>query len=208
MVKIAGKALILLLLYAPTKCNEKIEGHTCLQKMVFLFEKEVCPKFKKDALFSEEDLPRFKPSRYGPFSRQVFDDLEFLIGLDFVKAIDSEEQAEAAEYEEYKQWVDETGIGQAGSDNKVLVYEKKAFVLSDIGKKFVEEMLWPLLNDAQRQAIVALKENCIGTSINSILHYIQTKYPEFVTGIGTTSQAGKESEVEKCLQNKMKVLRM
>ncbi|RKL61624.1 hypothetical protein DXT63_15615 [Thermoanaerobacteraceae bacterium SP2] len=185
MFKITGKDLILLLLYAPGRTgeyNEKIEGRTRLQKMVFLFEKEVYPNFKKDALISEEDLPKFESYHYGPFSKQVFDDIEFLIGLGFVEVISSDEQIDMGEQEEYKQWLEETGIEENwGSDNDIVIFEKQAFILSDIGKKFVEEKLWPALSDNQKNAIAGLKLNCTEANLNSILHYVYKKYPDFTT---------------------------
>ncbi|MGB9847248.1 MAG: hypothetical protein ACPLRH_07065, partial [Desulfotomaculales bacterium] len=83
---ITGKDLILLLLYVPGKTGEyaeRIEGATRLQKMVYLYEKEVYPRVGWNRL-AEEDLPGFIPYDFGPFSREVFDDLEFLAGIGFV----------------------------------------------------------------------------------------------------------------------------
>ncbi|MGB9662854.1 MAG: hypothetical protein ACPL5F_12725 [Moorellaceae bacterium] len=75
-----------------------------MQKMVFLFEKEVYPKFKQDKLITEEDLPQFIPYDYGPFSKQVYDDLEFLIDLGFVETEATSEQVERGEEAEYWLW--------------------------------------------------------------------------------------------------------
>jgi uncharacterized protein YwgA len=131
--KITGKDLILLLLYAPGKTGEyaeKIEGRTRLQKMVFLFEKEVYPKFKQNKLITEEDLPRFIPYDYGPFSKQVYDDLEFLIGLGFVETEATSEQVEQGEEAEYWLWEEMTGLEDGSALDGGIVFEKKAYVLS------------------------------------------------------------------------------
>lgn len=182
MSKITGKDLILLLLYVPGKTGEygeKIEGRTRLQKMVFLFEKEVYPKFKQDKLITEEDLPRFIPYDYGPFSKQVYDDLEFLIGLGFVEAIPTSEQVEQGEEAEYWLWEESTGLEDGPAlDGGIVVFEKQAYVLSKIGRDFVEKKLWPLLSENQKQALARLKLNCTKASLRTILRYVYEKYPE------------------------------
>ena len=61
-MKLTGKKLLLLLLYAPSekeKFNDPISGRTRLMKMVFLFKEELCSDFMKDKIFEGVDLPEY-----------------------------------------------------------------------------------------------------------------------------------------------------
>ncbi|AOQ23023.1 hypothetical protein MTAT_29410 [Moorella thermoacetica] len=151
-----GKDLLLLLLYVPGKtgeCCEKIEGRTLLQKMVFLFKNEVYEKHGFKQLIEPEDFPDFKPCDSGPFSCEVFDDLDFFTMLGFVDAFDSNEEAEEEEADEYQLWEEQTGLGEDfGVEKGFCEFRKEAYVLTETGRAFVEKELWPRLNECQRQA--------------------------------------------------------
>ena len=72
-----GKDLLLTLLYLPGKTNqinEKIIGRTRITKMIFLFEKELYKNFDN---IKEDNLPDFFAYDYGPFSKELLDDIRF-----------------------------------------------------------------------------------------------------------------------------------
>ena len=86
------KDLIMLLLYSSgesDKDNEPISGQTRLMKMIFLFGKELKKQFLKDEELNEAVFPEFQAYDYGPFSRQVYADLEWLVNMGFIEAYDS-----------------------------------------------------------------------------------------------------------------------
>ena len=73
-----GKDLLLAFLYSPgvsPQNNEPIVGRTKLTKMMFLFEKQIYPRFFEDTI--QIELPVFEPYYFGPFSKQLFEDLSF-----------------------------------------------------------------------------------------------------------------------------------
>ena len=75
-----GKDLLLSFLYSPgmgTVKNEKIVGRTKIQKMMFLFEKQIYQDFFSENL--QISLPEFSPYYFGPFSRELYEDLSFFI---------------------------------------------------------------------------------------------------------------------------------
>ncbi|WP_161484974.1 hypothetical protein [Neomoorella mulderi] len=180
--RLIGKDLLLLLLYAPGKTGEyceKIEGRTLLQKMVFLFEKEVYKKFRYDQLIEEKDLPNFKAYYYGPFSKQVFDDLDFLIRLGFIEATISNEEVEEGEEDEYQLWEEQTGLEEdLGIEDGLFEFKKEAYTLTKIGRAFVEQELWPQLSENQQQALASFKRNCTEVNLKAILRYVYQRYPE------------------------------
>jgi len=108
-----SKDLILLLLYAngfKGKQCEPIIGKTRLMKMIFLFDKELKKKFNLAKTISDEAFPDFTAYDYGPYSEQVYIDIEFLVDLNFVKVkkVKDEEDDISTELLEYEYW-------QAGS---------------------------------------------------------------------------------------------
>ena len=179
---LTSKDLLLLLLYVPGHTGqqqEPIRGRTRLQKMVFLFEKELLRKFKFDKVITEQDLPVFVPLHYGPFSKQVFDDLEFLCNLDFIEIErDSDDlSAEEEEAEEYLHWLDDSGLSDRGASLPLETTE--VFRLTERGASFVRERLLPTLSDNQVGALEMFKKNCTKVSLGQLLKYVYAKYPEF-----------------------------
>ena len=61
--------------------GEPIEGRTRLQKMVFLMQKELENRDRSGAVRLDYD---FIPYDYGPFSKELYDDLDAMIEQEFV----------------------------------------------------------------------------------------------------------------------------
>ena len=95
MVKKIHKSIfLLLLLYSKGKSgdlNEKIIGRTRLEKLLFLIKEEV---LKKQTLPFGEDYYVFRPYTYGPFTEELFDDLELLEDLRLLIKTDKGENDE------------------------------------------------------------------------------------------------------------------
>ena len=80
-MKLKGKDILLLILYAKGtsgKIAEPILGTTRLTKSMFLFEEEFKSKFISDTL-TIEDMPEFIAWNYGPWSKELIDNIEFLL---------------------------------------------------------------------------------------------------------------------------------
>ena len=83
--ELGGKDLLLAFLFSPgiqESINEPIVGRTKLTKMMFLFEKQIYPKFFKDEI--SISLPNFEPYYFGPFSRELFEDLAFFESIGMI----------------------------------------------------------------------------------------------------------------------------
>ena len=175
------KDLIVLLLYAKGhngKQYESVLGRTRLMKMVFLFDKEIRSKFNLEKKITDEALPDFEPYDCGPFSEKVYEDLEFLVDLGYVKVrhigdVDGSEQ----EQREYAYWQANLGASEL-TDNPKGVDE---FFLSQVGKQFVKDgELGDLLKD-QWEVLDKFKARCTGISLIALLRYVYTKYPKMTT---------------------------
>lgn len=171
--RIKGKDILLLLLYLPgykSEICEPIPGRTMLQKMVFLFVKELLPKFRRDLPITGEDMPQFEAWRFGPFSRDVFDDVEFLTNIGFIRVL---QQVEASEPEDIESdvWQDTVGDIEGGECST------EVFSLSGVGRDYVTKRLLAVFSDNQKQALEALKRNCLSAGLKGVLRYVYTKYP-------------------------------
>jgi hypothetical protein len=177
----SSKDLIMLLLYArghKGEACEPIRGRTRLMKMVFLFDKEIRRKFNLEKAIPDGAMPDFTPYDYGPFSAQVFGDVEFLIELGFVevrRADDSEPLPE--ESLEYEYW--QAGAGSDVDEEGPTCPEE--FSLTDLGRGFVEEGKAGVLTKEKWAVLDEFKARCTGASLRALLRYVYTKYPKWTT---------------------------
>jgi len=177
--RLNSKDLILLMLYLPGFRKEKCEaiaGRTRITKMLFLFEKEVWPKFRLGRTISLDDLPKFVPHHFGPFSSTVYGDISFLINLGFIE-VDSNSDTQASEEEalEYQWWLEEGDVEPDTASS----YEPETFKLTPLGTRFVEECLLPTFRDDQVKALSVLKERCTGVTLKTLLEYVYSRYEDF-----------------------------
>ena len=175
-----SKDLLLSFLYSPgisETLNEPITGRTKLTKMMYLFEKQIYPKFFEDSI--EIELPEFKPYYFGPFSKQLFDDLSFFESVGMIISKETDVPLSAAERfeversseDEYDMW------SKASFDEESEDYES-AYLLSETGKKYVEEQVWLLFSNAQKKKLQEFKAQINRISLDALLRYVYNKYPE------------------------------
>ena len=81
-IKFKGGDYLLLLLYADAQ--SPLLGRTRLQKIAFLFEKEILKQYRFDKEFEVSEVMEFKPYNYGPFSKKVFDFIVFFENLELL----------------------------------------------------------------------------------------------------------------------------
>lgn len=167
----------MLFLYAEGKDGKiagPIRGQTRLMKMVFLFEKEIYRKFKSDSEIGDTEFPNFKPYDYGPFSVQIYADLEFLVNHGFirVRAEETNLNLEVEEIKEFEYWV----AAGTRDDDLDPNYVGRQFELTDLGQRFVEEILWSRLSENQKELLRKFKIRCTTTSLRNLLKYVYAKY--------------------------------
>lgn len=173
-MKLTGKSLLLLLLYVPIRneqVNVPIKGRTRLMKMVFLFEEEVLPDFEKDKAFDEINLPEFIGWKYGPFSKDLLNHLEFLINQKYIKVEISSTAPISAELDEYKYWIEDLDEFESRE------YDEEIFKLDEKGiSKAVE--FWSYLSENQKKLLVEFKRVLNRAPLDRILEYVYKKYKD------------------------------
>lgn len=178
------KDLLMILLYAKGHTGEQcqpIQGRTRLMKMVFIFKKELLPKVNKDKTIAPEALPKFDAYDYGPFSPQVYADLEFLIEMGFVTFRNiSKESLYPEESMEYKHWTDDAGSAGSDDDSGPEFFQE-FYLTEDLGRPFVLDELLGILSKKQLAIIDEFKTRCTDATLRSLLRYVYTKYPDYTT---------------------------
>lgn len=110
--KLNGADYLLLLLYLDNK--SPILGAIRLEKMMFLFNNEIAPRLKETGLDSDK-LPEFIAYNFGPFSKDVYEQVELFKGIGFLRVTNlmaKEELIEADDWEEgpFSKELDYTGF--------------------------------------------------------------------------------------------------
>ncbi len=178
MARKVGKDLLLAFLYAEGKtglCNEPIWGRTRIEKLIFIFEKELAKGFFKD---EDVVLPEFIPYLYGPYSITVLNDLNFFIDIDYVEEVETSVpiQDEVTRIQNFSEWEDEDIWGD--DDVPQNKYEI-SYKLTEKGISYVEEKIWNQLTDNQKSVIIRLKTQVNNMLLDDLLSYVYRKYPEY-----------------------------
>jgi len=133
-----------------------LEGLTRLQKLLFLIEEE--------SELSEEfsDLSfDFEAYKFGPFSEQVYDEIELLVNMGAVKVVDPD-------YDVNEYLENPNGSEFAG----------KKLVLTKKGEKIAEE-LCEVLDDSLEKDLEDLVSKYGSMSSDDLLEYVYRQYPEY-----------------------------
>ncbi|MGA7218541.1 MAG: hypothetical protein WBX38_09510 [Candidatus Sulfotelmatobacter sp.] len=154
--------LLLLSAMAGSGAKEKVSSITRIEKMMFLLQRETAFSGLVAGKFS------FKPWKFGPFSQEIYEDLDLLSSLELVNV----EERELASYVDYTEEDDLIGVEQ--EDEPVV---EKVFSLTDRGKR-VAEKLRTLLSDSDWLEVLHLKKRFEGVPLTRLIQYVYQKYPE------------------------------
>lgn len=176
--EISSKDFLLSLLYSPGRydlINEPIIGRTKLTKMVFLFDKELKKEFLNDDISIE--IPDFEPYNYGPFSKELFDDLNFFLSIGLIYAEETLIPISSADKDEIENGFDDDWTNAKFDEEDFDDFEMK-YSLSMQGKKYVDENVWSLYSDIQKETLKKFKAQINAISLDTLLRYVYNKYPD------------------------------
>ncbi len=177
MASIGRRELVLLLLGCDEegKTTQGVRGITRLQKLLFLLEEEGHVRPTGEGF-------EFTPYDAGPYSSRLYDDLELLENLDLVesKPIGEAAEAEAADidvldFDHLMGTSDEDGPAAADA------YEEHQFLITDKGRAKIEDLLASGQYEPVVDGIRRVKSRFGKHSLNDLLYYVYTRYPEMTT---------------------------
>lgn len=177
---IGTRDLLLLVLnaWSDERSGGSLGGITRLQKLLFLLERE-------EGLKPTGNGFKFEAYKAGPYSSKLYDDLEFLENLGLLH---SEVTAESTEPEAVEVEKEEADIGGLTFDDLMGdgdakgplpdSFEERRFGLTETGKRKVEELLAKADYRPVVDGIRRIKSKYASHSLNDLLYYVYTKYPE------------------------------
>lgn len=173
--KLLGSDYLLLLLYINGK--EPIKGSVRLTKMMFLFNEQIVPVLKRNGLESEK-LPEFIAYNYGPFSKDLYEQVDLFTGIGFMQVRDLNENEEMSGVDNIveKEFVDECyeDDEETKSENSY-----REYCITDIGSGFVESELLGKLTSSQLGLLRQYKKKITEMTMKQLLHYVYTRYPQY-----------------------------
>lgn len=156
--KMTGADYLLLLLYLDN-CSA-INGAIRITKMMFLFNMEIAPVLKKKGVsICDEDLPKFSAYNYGPFSKDVYEQVELFQSIGFIKVKNLYATEEMSEVDDWEESAFETEFSEgscqysSNQDGKFMQYK-----LLNLGKKYVESEIIPQLTNDQLAVLTTYKQ--------------------------------------------------
>lgn len=177
-MKLTSGDLLLLFFYSKGETdnfNEPIMGRTRLVKMGYVFDREFSKEFMKEkSMFDDISLPEFFAWDFGPMSKDMLQDLEFFIKINFIKAIDEQNTFAFEEAQEFSSLAEEYSLEDAQEQE----YVTQKYFLSESGRKYVEINLYANLSVKQKQILDNLKKRFNQASLTKIIEYVYKTYPE------------------------------
>lgn len=173
-IKLNGPDYLLLLLYLDN--SKPIKGAIRLTKMMYLFEKEIEPELKKSGIEST-NLPNFFAYNFGPFSKDLYEQVEFFQNIQFISTENINATEEMGEVDDWKGiWFD--GVSAPMDLGNAIDSKYMKYCIKERGIKYVEKKILPFLNPNQIRLLEQFKSKIVKTTAKNILKYVYTKYPE------------------------------
>ncbi len=173
--------IILILLFAGGRAP--IVGTTRLQKLLFLVEHEKNIKAQNESF-------AFEAFKFGPVSKALYDDLEFLINIGFLEKTGEDSNIsnyslEAIEDIDAKDLLGDESEANGSEEDLEETYEKTAggdlvvYRITDKGIDYLREN--DLVSANETIEIENIKKRYGKKSLVELLKYIYIKYPRYTT---------------------------
>jgi uncharacterized protein YwgA len=174
-MEITRAQLLMMLLAAPgprgTKA-EAIQGTTRLQKLLFLLENEGGLRVTVGPDFC------FTAYKFGPVSKELYDDLEKLDNLGLLEADTVAEASEAEAYESNLAFEDLMGEEEEKAKD---TFEEKRFQLTPMGIDWLKRHIDAQTDSSALETVKRVKGKYGSLSLQDLLRYVYTRYPAMTT---------------------------
>lgn len=160
-----------------------INGAIRLMKMMFLFNQEIMPAISQKGA-SVGELPQFIAYDFGPFSKDIYEQIEFFENLKFLKT----SQVDAIEHtDEFDDW--ETIYGEDVLDVTLkdgyrrlnIDYKSIKYEITERGDKYVQTKISPELSNEIKDLLTNFKRKINSITTQQLLFYVYSRYENFTT---------------------------
>lgn len=171
---------IILILLASKK--NPLVGTTKLQKLLFLAEKE------KSILPDEDDF-NFQPYKFGPASKELYNDLDFLVNIGYITKSDDQETLNKLEIDNIEEYGANIFLSENksdsededcdGNDNNELTKENDSVVYNITPEGFNYLKNNNFLQTEQYRRVEEVNKKYGNYSLTSLLQYVYRNYPDY-----------------------------
>jgi uncharacterized protein YwgA len=148
-----------------------VQGITRLQKLLFLAEREAGVKVSEGADFD------FTAYKFGPVSKDLYDDLEKLENLGLIEA-QSIAEPSAAERDEYG--LSFEGLMGDEEQEATDAFEERRYSITEKGRDWLKARASALGSEALK-GIKRVKGKYGSLSLSDLLYYVYSRYPEMTS---------------------------
>jgi len=152
--------------------HDAIQGTTRLQKLLFLIEHEAGIKATEGKDFD------FSAYKFGPVSKELYDDLEKLENLGFLEAKGVAEPSDS-EIGEFDLSFEDL-MGDEEQESKEALEERR-FKLTSQGIRWLNERIIPKARPDAAEKIRKVRGKYGSFALSDLLYYVYTKYPEWTS---------------------------
>ena len=163
--------------------NNPIIGTTRLQKLLFLAEKE------KNIIAEDSDFG-FEAYNYGPASKKLYSDLEFLINIGFIKKSDENAEVKDLSLEDLESmsaqdFLSDKSINDVASDDEFsednIMQDDDTIIyrITDNGISYLKEH--NLNYEPESNRIDSIKNLYAKQPLQALLRYVYTNYEDYTT---------------------------
>ena len=188
MHTIGARDLLLLLIgLDDAPAGEGLGGITRIQKLLYLLESE-------EHIHPTGEGFKFEPYKAGPYSPRIYDDLELLENLDYIRRSAKDDEfevaTEASDPEKaevdltFDQLMGPEDVLTSGTDEIAPTadsYEEARYYLTESGKRRMEELLANKNYKPFVEGIRKVKSRFAKYSLNDLLYYVYTRHPSMTT---------------------------
>jgi len=196
MATIGKREMLLLLIGLDESSTEHgLGGITRIQKLLYLLDTE-------EEIHPTGEGFNFEAYKAGPYSSRIYDDLEFLENLNFIKRTKPSGQGDdlgtgvlstsTVTSDPEQAEVDLTFEELMGPEDVMAPeldeiaptadsYEETRYALTDLGKKRVEDLISRSEYKPFVDGIRRVKSRFAKYSLNDLLYYVYTRHPEMTT---------------------------
>lgn len=167
------KEIILLLL----KSNRSpLVGTTRLQKLLFLIEKE-------KNIIPEMGSFKFEAYKFGPASKELYDDIEFLLNIGFITKSNDKEKLTELKIDEIENYTadiflsNQSSKKNSSSNDMTSENDSVVYRITNSGSQYLYQN--DLVKSDENTKIGELTNKFNGYSLTSLLQYVYSKYPDF-----------------------------
>jgi uncharacterized protein len=174
-MELSRAQILMMLLAAPgprAQEAEPVQGTTRLQKLMFLIEKEagLQPTTGPDL--------EFTAYKFGPVSKDLYDDLEKLENLGLLSSHPVSEASDT-ELDEYGLAFDDL-MGEEEQESKD-TFEEKQYGLTAKGLEWLKARIDMVRDRSALEGIRRAKGKYGGLSLQDLLHHVYARYPEMTS---------------------------